>query len=105
MPVQVPPSRRQVHAWVGLEKLLAKSGNGSLNRSKMTALLLLNTVATWDQNVGVSCASGVGFWQVAAAFEQPEPWPLYWPNVQCRSRIGLIPFATSRFTQSLTACW
>src|ERR1044071_9053362 len=104
MPVQVPPSRRQVHAAVGLEKLLAKSGNGSLNRSKMTALLPLNAVATWLQNIGVNCVSGIGFWQVALTSVQPAPGPLYWPKVQCRSRIGLIPFATSRFTQSLTAC-
>src|SRR4051812_32310737 len=71
IPVQVPPSRRQVHAAVGLEKLLAKSGNGSLNRSKMTALLPLNAVATWLQNVGVNCAFGIGFWHVALISGQP----------------------------------
>src|SRR3954464_13601353 len=98
MPVQVPPSRRQVHAAVGLEKVVAKSGNGSLNRSKITALLPLNAVATCDQNIGVNCVSGIGFWQVALMSGQPAPGPLYWPKVQCRSSTTLIPLAVSRVT-------
>ncbi len=76
MPVQVPPSRTQVHAWVALLKLLAASGNGSLNRSKTTALLPLNMVATWDQNVGANCASGIGFWQVAFTSAQALTLPV-----------------------------
>src|SRR4029079_18911106 len=98
MPVQVPPSRRHVHAAVGLEKLLAKSGNGSLNRSTRTACLPLKAVATWLQNVGANCASGIGFWHVAFTSEQPAPGPEYWPKLQCISTTGVMPLATSRFT-------
>src|SRR5690348_11170358 len=98
MPVQVPPSRRQVHAAVALEKLFAASGYGSLNRSKTTALLPLNRVAAWLQNVGAYWASGIAFWHVALASLQAVPLPVYAPCVQCRSRIGVIPLATSRST-------
>src|SRR4051794_492819 len=97
MPVQVPPFFQQVQPAVG-SKFAAKSGNGSLKRSKTTALLPLNAVATWVQNCGANCASGIGFWHVAAVSEQPEPAPVYWPTLQCISTIGLMPLDTSRLT-------
>src|SRR3989442_15580027 len=50
MPLQVPPSRQQRQA-SGVSALL--SGNGSLNRSKITRLLPLKAAATWRQNSGV----------------------------------------------------
>src|SRR4029450_8525885 len=105
MPVQVPPSRRQVHAAVGFEKLFAASGKGSLNRSKTTALFALNRLATWVQNIGANCASGMGFWQVALASAQADALPVYTPWFQCISTIGVLPLATRRSTSSLTACW
>src|SRR5437879_10182663 len=50
MPLQLPPSRQQRHA-SGVSELL--SGNGSLNRSKITRSLPLYAVATCLQNSGV----------------------------------------------------
>src|SRR5882672_11454847 len=50
IPVQVPPSRQQRHA-SGVFELL--SGNGSLNRSKITRLLPPYAAATSRQNFGV----------------------------------------------------
>src|SRR5712691_9147420 len=50
MPVHVPPSRQQRHA-SGVFELL--SGNGSLNRSKITRLLPPYAAATSRQNFGV----------------------------------------------------
>jgi hypothetical protein len=64
----------------------------------MTALLPLNVFATDVQN-GIACAaSGIGFWQVASALEQPEEFPVYRPSVQCRSRMTTMPLAFSRLT-------
>jgi hypothetical protein len=64
----------------------------------MTASLPLNVLATEDQN-GMACAaSGIGFWQVAWADEQPADGPVYAPSVQCRSRMTSMPLAFSRPT-------
>ncbi|MDX6389182.1 MAG: hypothetical protein QOJ73_245 [Streptosporangiaceae bacterium] len=42
----------------------------------MTALLPLNVLATEVQN-GIACAaSGIGFWQIAWADEQPDDGPV-----------------------------
>src|SRR6476646_9610736 len=49
MPVQVPPFFQQFHPAV-LSKFAANSGNGSLNRSNITAVLFLNAFATLVQN-------------------------------------------------------
>src|ERR1044072_4738813 len=49
MPVHVPPSRQQRHA-SGVFALL--SGNGSLNRSKITRVLSPYAAATSRQNLG-----------------------------------------------------
>src|SRR5437016_12447686 len=56
-PVQVPPSRQQRHA-SGVSELL--SGKGSLNRSKITRLLLAYAAATSLQNCGVWSRLGIG---------------------------------------------
>src|SRR4051812_11118739 len=63
MPAQVPPSRQQVQPVVSLP--VARSGNGSLNRSNTTALLLLEVFATPVQKLGARAASGIGFWHAA----------------------------------------
>jgi hypothetical protein len=62
-------------------------------------------VATPVQNRGVYCMLGIGFWQVALTSAQAEMLPVYWPCVQCRSRIGVMPLATSRSAYCLTAVW
>src|ERR1035438_7348588 len=91
-----PPLRQHCQAAVSLGS--ARSGYGSLNRSKITASLPLNAGATEDQN-GTDCAeSGIGFWQVASAEEQPDEFPVYTPSVQCSSTIATIPLEFSRFT-------
>ena len=76
----------------------AQSGYGSLKRSKMTASLPLNAVATEDQNGTDSAESGIGFWQIASADEHPDEFPMYRPSVQCRSRIATMPLEFSRST-------
>src|SRR5882757_8320114 len=98
MPTQeLPPSRQHCQPSVSL-KLSARDGYGSLNRSKITASLLLNAVAT-DVQKGTDCAaSGIGFWQVAVAAEQPAELPVYVPSVQCRSRMATMPLSFSRLT-------
>jgi hypothetical protein len=73
--VQVPPDSQHCQPSVSL-LLSACSGNGSLNKSKTTASLPLKVAATDDQNGTDSAASGIGFWQVAWAEEQPAPLPL-----------------------------
>src|SRR5262245_14930350 len=103
MPEQVPPSRQHVQPVCSLP--VARSGYGSLNRSKTTASLPLKAVATPCQNDGAYWASGIGFWQVALTSEQPADGPVYWPKFQCISTMGVMPFATSRFTYVLTAFW
>src|ERR1039457_4355836 len=96
-----PPFSQHCQPAVSVDR--ARSGYGSLNRSKMTALLPLNAVASDDQN-GTDCAeSGIGFWQVAWADEQPAELPVYRPSVQCRSRIATMPLSLSRFTYALMA--
>src|SRR3954452_21706585 len=77
MPAQVPPSRQ--HFQPDVASPVARSGYGSLNRSKITALLPLNAFATPVQNDGAYWASGIGFWQTAATSEQPDELPVYWP--------------------------
>jgi len=64
----------------------------------MTALLPLNVLATDVQNGMAWAASGIGFWQVASADEQPAEFPVYSPSVQCRSRMATMPLAFSRLT-------
>ena len=64
----------------------------------MTASLPLNAVATEVQNGTDSAVSGMGFWQIASAEEQPAEVPVYSPSVQCRSRIATMPLSLSRFT-------
>src|SRR6266581_7024590 len=64
IPLHVPPSRQQRHA-SGVSALL--SGNGSLNRSKITALLCPYAVATWRQNSGVWSRFGIAAWPRALA--------------------------------------
>ena len=91
-----PPLSQHCQAAVSLGS--ARSGYGSLNRSKMTASLPLNAVATDDQNGTASAESGIGFWQTASAEEQPDELPVYTPSVQCSSTIAVIPLALSRFT-------
>src|ERR1019366_2475173 len=91
-----PPSSQHSQAAVSVGS--ARSGYGSLNRSKMTASLSLNAVATEDQNGTDSAESGIGFWQTASAGEHPEEFPVYSPSVQCRSRIATMPLAFSRLT-------
>src|SRR5262245_23752622 len=103
MPAQMPPLRRQVHSAVGLAKLSAASGKGSLNRSKMTAVLPPKLAATVDQNV-IENSPGIGFWQVAWKSAQADAGPVYAPVFQCISTIGVMPLATSRSTYALTAC-
>src|SRR3954447_1527246 len=77
MPAQVPPSRQ--HLQPLLASPVARSGYGSLNRSKMTASLPLNAFATPVQNAGAYWASGIGFWQVALTSLQPDELPVYRP--------------------------
>lgn len=74
MPGQVPPSRQQVHACSEVE--VARSGYGSLNRSKTIDVLDLNVLATLVQNGIAYWASGIGFWQVALTSEQPAELPV-----------------------------
>ncbi len=96
MPAQVPPLSQHCQPVAVLP--VARDAYGSLNRSKMTASLPLNVLATEVQN-GIACAaSGIGFWQVASADEQPEEFPVYSPSVQCRSRMATMPLALSRLT-------
>src|SRR5215470_11134590 len=98
----LPPTRqqRQPAAWL---PPLASSGNGSLNRSKMTALLPLNVRATERQNVTDCARSGMGFWQVARAEVHIAHGPEYAPAVQCRSRIATMPLRFSSRTYAATA--
>src|SRR5450432_106495 len=98
MPTQLlPPLSQHCQPSVSL-KLSARDGYGSLNRSKITASLPLNTVATDVQN-GTDCAaSGIGFWQVAVAAGQPDEVPEYTPSVQCKSRIATMPLSFSKLT-------
>src|SRR6266567_148148 len=92
-----PPFSRHCQAAV-VDPPSAWSGYGSLNRSKITALLPLKVLATDVQN-GTDCAeSGIGFWQVALTSEQPAPLPAYIPSVQCRSRMATMPLEFSRPT-------
>ena len=77
---------------------VARDAYGSLNRSKMTASLPLNVLATDVQNGIASAASGIGFWHTACADEQPDEFPVYSPSVQCRSRMATMPLAFSRLT-------
>src|SRR5580704_848664 len=104
MPVHGLPVAQ--HCQPSAELLLsARDAYGSLNRSKITASLPLNAAATEDQN-GMACAaSGIGFWQVACADEQPADGPVYAPSVQCRSRIATRPLEFSRLTYDLMAFW
>ncbi len=69
----------------------------------MTALLPLNALAIVVQNGIAWAASGIGFWQVAVAAEQPAEGPVYTPSVQCRSRIATMPLEFSRLTYALMA--
>ena len=57
-------------------KPAAKSGYGSLKRSKTVDGSFLNAPATEDQNAGAFAASGIGFWHVAVATEHAEDWPV-----------------------------
>src|ERR1017187_7596740 len=91
-----PPFSQHSQAAVWVDS--APSGYGSLNRAKMTASLPLNAVATEDQNGTDSAESGIGFWQVASADEQPDELPVYRPSVQCRSRMATMPLEFSRLT-------
>src|SRR5436305_490886 len=104
MPVHGLPVSQ--HCQPSAESLLsAREAYGSLKRSNTTASLFLNALATEVQN-GMACAaSGMGFWQVACAEEQPADEPVYAPSVQCRSRMATRPLALSRFTNALTAFW
>src|SRR3954454_21717738 len=79
---------------------VARSGNGSLNRSSTTALLPLKALATLVQNIGANCRSGIGFWQaaigvLAARFcgppaNAPAELPVYVPTLQCISTIWVM---------------
>ena len=60
IPAQLPPLRQQVHASASVAPAAA-CGNGSLNRSKMTALLPVKARATEVQNGMAWAASGIGF--------------------------------------------
>src|SRR5690348_617714 len=91
-----PPFSQHCQAAVAPDS--ARSAYGSLNRSKMTASLPLNVAATDDQNGTDWAESGIGFWQVACADEQPAEFPVYRPSVQCRSRIATMPLVFSRLT-------
>src|SRR3954447_8545479 len=62
-------------------------------------------VATPVQNCGVYCMLGMGFWHVALTSAHAEMLPVYCPCVQCRSRIGVMPLATSASANFLTSCW
>src|SRR5690349_16182002 len=74
IPAQVPPSRQ--HFQPEVASPVARSGYGSLNRSRTTASLPLNAVATPVQNAGAYWASGIGFWQVALTSAQPDEVPV-----------------------------
>src|SRR5215475_1226185 len=101
MPAQVPPLSQ--HCQPVVVSPVAREAYGSLKRSKTTALLPLNVLATEVQN-GIVCAeSGIGFWQVACADEHPAELPVYRPSVQCRSRIATMPLEFSRLTYALIA--
>src|SRR5258708_39611848 len=90
-----PPFSRHCQAAV-VDPPSAWSGYGSLNRSKITALLPLKGLATDVQN-GTDCAeSGIGFWQGALTSEQPAPLPVYIPLVQFRSRMAAVAVGFSR---------
>src|SRR2546428_8677441 len=91
MPLQVPPSRQQRQA-SGVSELL--SGNGSLNRSKITRLLPLKATATWRQNSGVCSRFGIGAWPSAMAVPAA---------LQCRSRMTTSPAPLRRATKSVIA--
>src|SRR3984885_15845172 len=81
IPVQGLPVSQ--HCQPSAELLLsARDAYGSLNKSKITASLPLNVFATEVQNGIAWAASGIGFWQVASADEQPEEFPVYSPSVQ-----------------------
>ena|SRR5450755_2552829 len=93
---EVPPLSQHCQAAVSDDS--ARSGYGSLNRSKMTESLPLKVLATDDQNGTDSDESGMGFWQMASADEQPAEFPVYRPSVQCSSTMATIPLEFSRFT-------
>src|SRR5512142_2064734 len=76
MPLQAPPSRQ--HFQPDVSSPVARSGYGSLNRSR-TIRLSLKVLATLVQNCGAYWASGIGFWQVAFTSEQPDEVPVYRP--------------------------
>src|SRR5215831_4474316 len=69
LPQAVPPSRQQVQLGAPLPR--KKSGNGSLNRSKIVAVSFLNVLATEVQNGTAVAASGIGFWQIACDASTP----------------------------------
>src|SRR5215471_9103142 len=69
LPQAVPPSRQQVQLGAPLPR--KKSGNGSLNRSKMVAVSFLNVLATDVQKGTAVAASGIGFWQMACVSSMP----------------------------------
>jgi hypothetical protein len=75
MPAQEPPCSQHCQPSAKLPPS-ACSGKGSLNRSKMTALLPLNVLATECQKPIAWAASGIGFWHTACADVQPPPGPL-----------------------------
>src|ERR1017187_5025766 len=91
-----PPLSQHCQAAVPVDS--ARSGYGSLNRSKMTASLPLKAVATEDQNGTDSAESGIGFWQVAPAADHadagtsPEPHrPAAAPRPATTCRRGTDP--------------
>src|SRR5580692_1074095 len=103
MPAQVPPSSQ--HCQPVSELPVARDAYGSLNRSKMTASLPLNVLATEVQN-GIACAaSGSGFWHTARGDEQPEDGRVYDASVPFRSRIATMPLAFIRLMYALMAFW
>src|SRR5437660_12641793 len=98
LPQAVPPSRQHVQLGAPLPR--KKSGNGSLNRSKIVAVSFSNVFATDVQNSTAVAASGMGFWQIACEASTPRVLEgtvqassmlLYTPSVQCRSRMATRP--------------
>src|SRR2546429_5413390 len=69
VPHAAPPSRQHVQLGAPLPR--KKSGNGSLNRSKMVAGSPLNVLATDVQKGTAEGASGIGFWQIACEGSTP----------------------------------
>src|SRR5258708_724480 len=60
LPHALPPSRQ--HVQLGVPEARRKSGNGSLNTSKMVAVSPLKALAMVVQNGIAEAASGIGFW-------------------------------------------